>query len=129
MAISQRGTTSSDGAWIATEAAIPDQDDPPSREEITLGPVLAALADPHRRRVVATLVLAPDGTEIGCSSFGLPVTKATRTYHFRMLREAGLIGMVDYGNCRKTYLRRADIEAKFPGLLAWLVAEVEAAPS
>lgn len=112
---------------IAREAIISNEDDHPSREEITLGLVLAALADPHRRRVVATLVLAPDGTEIGCSSFGLPVTKATRTYHFRMLREAGLIGMVDYGNCRKTYLRRADIEAKFPGLLGWLVAEVEAA--
>ncbi|MEW9306642.1 ArsR/SmtB family transcription factor [Labrys neptuniae] len=112
---------------MAREAAISDQDDHPSREEITLGSILAALADPHRRRVVATLVLAPDGTEIGCSSFGLPVTKATRTYHFRMLREAGLIGMIDYGNCRKTYLRRADIEAKFPGLLAWVVAEAEAA--
>ncbi|MFJ4776847.1 ArsR/SmtB family transcription factor [Streptomyces sp. NPDC088762] len=104
---------------------MPDSEGHPAVEEIELGPVLSALADPLRRRVVRTLALEPEGTTRTCSSFGLPVSKATLTHHFRTLREAGLIRQVDRGNSRMASLRRADIERRFPGLLGLVAAEPE----
>ncbi|WKX68615.1 ArsR/SmtB family transcription factor [Streptomyces sp. P1-3] len=102
---------------------MPDGEGHPSVEEIELGPVLSALADPLRRRVVRELAAEPDGAARTCSSFGLPVSKATVTHHFRALREAGLIRQVDRGNSRMASLRRADIEQRFPGLLGIVAAE------
>ncbi|KAA2261775.1 helix-turn-helix transcriptional regulator [Solihabitans fulvus] len=102
---------------------MPDEEGHPSRDEIELGRVLAALADPLRRSVIRELAAEPDGTARTCSSFGLPVSKATLTHHFRALREAGLIRQVDRGNSRMATLRRDDVETLFPGLLAILRAE------
>jgi len=95
----------------------------PSRDELDIGVVLHALSDPMRRAVVVVLAEGGAGTSRHCSSFGLPVTKATRTHHFRVLRESGLIRMEDLGNRRMTSLRRDDLEARFPGLLRAVVAE------
>lgn len=89
----------------------------PRREDLEIGKVLGALADPHRRHVVQTLISEPDGTERTCTSFGLPVSKATSTFHFRVLREAGLTSELSYGNRKGVSLRRADVDARFPGLL------------
>ncbi|MER5258681.1 MULTISPECIES: ArsR/SmtB family transcription factor [unclassified Streptomyces] len=102
---------------------MPDDEGHPTVEEMRLGPVLAALADPLRRRVVRELATAPDGTARTCSSFELPVSKATVTHHFRALREAGLIQQVARGNSRMATLRRADLERRFPGLLGIVAAE------
>lgn len=96
----------------------------PARDEIDLGAVMSALADPLRRRVIAVLASDPVSTERSCASFGLPVAKASLTHHFRTLREAGLISQINRGNCRNSTLRRSDIEARFPGLLALLVEEL-----
>lgn len=95
----------------------------PGIDDIDLGKVLAALADPLRRAVVITLTQHDDDFEQNCTAFGLPVTKATRTHHFRVLREAGLIRMQDRGNLIMTSLRRADLETRFPGLLAAICAD------
>ncbi|NUP33357.1 MAG: helix-turn-helix domain-containing protein [Streptomycetaceae bacterium] len=102
---------------------MPDSEGHPSTDEMTLSALLAALADPLRRRVVRELASAPDGTARTCASFALPVSKATVTHHFRTLREAGLIRQVDRGNSRMAALRRTDIETRFPGLLALVTAE------
>ncbi|WP_030987615.1 ArsR/SmtB family transcription factor [Streptomyces sp. NRRL S-1813] len=104
---------------------MPDDEGHPAVEEIELGSVLAALADPLRRRVVRALAAEPDGTARTCSSFALPVSKATVTHHFRTLREAGLVRQVSRGNSRMASLRRADLERRFPGLLAIVAAEPE----
>ncbi|MGC0422231.1 ArsR/SmtB family transcription factor [Embleya sp. AB8] len=103
-----------------------DDEGHPEVGEIELGRVLSALADPLRRRVVRELAAEPDGTARTCSSFELPVSKATVTHHFRALREAGLVRQVDRGNSRMATLRRADIEQRFPGLLTILTDEPEA---
>lgn len=93
----------------------------PGVDELDLGKVLSALADPMRRGVVLDLARG-DGTPRLCGTFSMPVTKATRTHHFRVLREAGLIRQVDLGNGRTNVLRRAELDARFPGLLAAILA-------
>jgi DNA-binding transcriptional ArsR family regulator len=92
---------------------MPDADGHPECDEMELGAVLSALADPLRRQVVADLIRCPHGHERTCVSFQLPVSKASLTHHFRVLREAGLIRT----------LRRADLDRRFPGLLALVQAE------
>jgi DNA-binding transcriptional ArsR family regulator len=87
----------------------------PRREDLQLGDVLQALADPLRLRIVCTL--AESGTELSCSAFELPVTKSTSTHHFRVLREAGIIHQRYEGTARLNGLRREDLEASFPGVL------------
>ena len=108
---------------------MPDKEGHPSPQEMDLGQVLAALADPWRRQVVRELAAAPDGTARTCASFALPMAKATRTHHFRVLREAGLIHQEDCGNARLTRLRRADIDRRFPGLLGLVAAETPQPPT
>lgn len=96
---------------------MPDAEGHPAVDEIELVSVLAALADPLRLEVVQKLMTVADGAERHCTSFGLPVSKSTRSHHFKVLREAGLIKQVDRGNSRMAQLRRSDIESRFPGLL------------
>lgn len=93
----------------------------PDVAALDLGQVLAALADPQRRRVVRELAAGGDAPRL-CATFAMPVAKATRTHHFRVLREAGLIRQVDLGNGRTNTLRRAELDQRFPGLLAALLA-------
>lgn len=97
-----------------------DQADPVDME---LGAVLAALADRHRLEVVLALLADADGAERHCSSFGLPVSKATRTHHFRVLRQAGVIRQVNRGNSNMAQLRKDELEQRFPGLIELLVGE------
>ena len=89
----------------------------PTRDELEIGKVLSALADPHRRHVVLTLLTEPAGAERTCTSFNLPVSKGTSTFHFRVLREAGLTYDLSYGNRKGVSLRKDDVDARFPGLL------------
>ena len=46
------------------------------------------------------------------------------TYHFRVLREAGLIEQVEQGNRKLNTLRRDEIERRFPGLLEAVLGRV-----
>lgn len=102
---------------------MPDADGHPNVQEMELGDVLSALADPLRRRVVGELIALEDGAERTCASFELGVAKSTLTHHFRVLRESGLVRQVNRGNSRKVRLRRADLDQRFPGLLAMVEAE------
>lgn len=89
----------------------------PDLAEVDLDRVLKSLADPHRRRVVLELLEDTSGAERACSSFDLPVSKSTRTHHWRALREAGLIRQRDAGNGTYVCLRLEEFDARFPGLL------------
>ena len=90
----------------------------PELDEIELPAVLHALSDPVRLRIVAGLARADD---VSCGSFELPVTKSTCTHHFKVLREAGIIRQRQAGTARLNTLRREELDARFPGLLATIL--------
>ncbi|OTA19030.1 transcriptional regulator [Xenorhabdus beddingii] len=79
--------------------------------------VLKALADPVRLSIVRNLLKDKPGSERHCSTFGLTVTRATRSHHFKVLREAGLIRVIDKGNMAVAVLRWDEIEHGLPGLI------------
>jgi DNA-binding transcriptional ArsR family regulator len=92
----------------------------PRREDLRLESVLQALGDPIRLSIVRTLYDAPED-ERACGTFGLPVAKSTASHHFRVLRDSGVIHQRAVGRERLTQLRRDDLDARFPGLLASVV--------
>jgi DNA-binding transcriptional ArsR family regulator len=77
---------------------------------------LDALSDPVRRSILRQLASQPDWT-FACGTFDLPVSKATSTHHFAVLRKAGLLEQRDQGTRRLNRLRRGDFDHRFPGLL------------
>ena len=96
----------------------------PPAGELELESVLHALSDPQRLRIVA--LLAQDDEPRRCGGFDLLVSKSTLTHHFRVLREAGVIRQQDEGTSRLNSLRRADLDARFPGLLDAILAAAPA---
>jgi DNA-binding transcriptional ArsR family regulator len=83
--------------------------------QFDLQQVLEALVDPVRRSIVRQLDAA--GEDLKCGAFDMPVSKSTATHHFKVLREAGLIRQYYVGTSRMNSLRRAEMDAAFPGLL------------
>ncbi|MFC0008075.1 ArsR/SmtB family transcription factor [Micromonospora siamensis] len=86
----------------------------PELRDVPVTAVLAALADDVRLRIVRTL--AEDGERV-CGTFELGVSKATRSHHFKVLREAGLTRTRVAGTSRHVRLRRDEIDRHYPGLL------------
>lgn len=86
----------------------------PAAEKIELPALLHALSDPVRLQIVREL--AAHG-EQACGLMPLPVAPATRSHHFRTLREAGLTVTRSVGTQRLVTLRREDVDRRFPGLL------------
>jgi DNA-binding transcriptional ArsR family regulator len=113
------GTTTTEAGESLGSGTAGDALPHPGRAEIELAAVLHALSDPMRLRIVAALAA---GDERTCKSFELPVVKSTCTHHFRVLREAGVIRQRQEGTARLNSLRREDLEACFPGLLAAVLA-------
>jgi DNA-binding transcriptional ArsR family regulator len=90
----------------------------PDRKDISLAAVLYALGDPVRLESVRRL--AVEG-ELSCSALDRAIAKSTLSYHLRILREAGVIYCRKEGTQHLNSLRREDLEALFPGLLAVLL--------
>jgi DNA-binding transcriptional ArsR family regulator len=95
--------------------------DEPGSDSLTLSTVMAALSDPARIEIVR--VLAAEG-ERTCGTFDLGLSKATRSHHFKVLREAGLTHTRAEGTHRHVSLRRDDLESRFPGLLGAVLGAV-----
>jgi DNA-binding transcriptional ArsR family regulator len=87
----------------------------PAVDSLELTGVLHALSDPMRLEIVRSLA---SGGECRCGAFDLPVTKSTRTHHFRVLRESGVIEQRADGTALVNRLRREELDERFPGLLA-----------
>ncbi|MFC2248332.1 transcriptional regulator [Labrys portucalensis] len=91
----------------------------PETDQIELTTVLEALSDPIRRDII--LGLFEDG-EQNCSAFNGLSSKTNLTYHYVRLREAGLTRTRQMGTHRLITLRADEIESRFPGLLAAILA-------
>lgn len=85
----------------------------PSAAEITLTRVLAALSDPVRLEIVATL---QQHGERGSTEFGCEVAGSTLSHHIRQLREAGVLQHRKEGT-RCFVSLRPELARRFPGLL------------
>jgi len=84
--------------------------------DVSVLTALAALADPVRISLVRELAGSPEWAR-SCGSFDVPVGKAALSHHFAVLRGAGLVEQRDEGARRVNRLRRAEFDARFPGLL------------
>ncbi|MEU0942625.1 transcriptional regulator [Streptomyces canus] len=85
-------------------------------DEVPVLTALAALADPVRLTLVRELAGSPEWSR-ACGTFDVPVGKAALSHHFTVLRAAGLVEQRDEGPRRVNRLRRAEFDARFPGLL------------
>jgi DNA-binding transcriptional ArsR family regulator len=94
----------------------------PARDELQLAGVMAALSDPVRVTIVRAL--AAQG-EMACGTLELGVSNATRSHHFRVLREAGLTRTRPEGTHRYVSLRRECLDDRFPGLLDAVLSAAE----
>jgi DNA-binding transcriptional ArsR family regulator len=82
--------------------------------KLSLPDVLYALSDPLRLRIVRQLA---DEGETSCGTFGIQMPKSSLSHHFKVLRDAGVIATHSEGVRRINTLRRAELDAAFPGLL------------
>jgi DNA-binding transcriptional ArsR family regulator len=94
----------------------------PDAEAMKLAAVMAALSDPVRVQIVRALA---SGLERPCGSFDLGISKATRSHHFKVLREAGLTHTRSEGTHRHLSLRRDDLDDRFPGLIEAVLTAAE----
>src|ERR1700679_3657882 len=95
----------------------------PSLEEITVEGILHALSDPVRAAIYADIVAQE--CSHNCSMFltvsDKAIPKSTLSQHFRVLREAGLIRGERRGVEMHNISRCAEIDQRYPGLIATIV--------
>ncbi|MGX9425274.1 MULTISPECIES: ArsR/SmtB family transcription factor [Bradyrhizobium] len=95
----------------------------PTRDQLELPMVLDCLSDPTRLAIVYNLAKYDSAsTELRCGDFNAFSGKSNLAYHFAKLREAGLVQTRIAGTTRYMRLRRADLDARFPGLLDVILA-------
>ncbi|MDA0563520.1 metalloregulator ArsR/SmtB family transcription factor [Streptomonospora sp. S1-112] len=95
----------------------------PATEDVALTEVMAALSDPVR---IGLLRVLADGGERGWGELRAPVAKSTLSHHLRVLRDAGVTRTRQEGTRCYVRLRRADLEARFPGLISAVLAAADA---
>jgi DNA-binding transcriptional ArsR family regulator len=86
-------------------------------DTVELLTVLQALSDPVRLSIVRQLATCADPGLLMCGQIVLPVAKSTASHHLKTLANAGVTGEREEGTCKYIRLRRAELEARFPGLL------------
>ena len=95
----------------------------PETADIDLTRVLAALSDPTRIGLVRVLA---SGAERAWGDLRVPLAKSTLSHHLKVLRDAGVTRTRQEGTRCYVRLRDADLEQRFPGLLAALLAAAQA---
>jgi DNA-binding transcriptional ArsR family regulator len=95
----------------------------PSIEDVTVEAILHALSDPVR--VAIFIEIAASSCSHSCSNFlnvsHKAIPKSTLSQHFKALREAGLIRGERLGVEMHNTSRCAEIDKRFPGLIAAIV--------
>lgn len=100
----------------------------PSIENVSVEAILHALADPVRVALFARIVGSKSAQS--CSALmtvtAIAVPKSTVSQHFKVLREAGLIRSERRGVEMQNAPRCAEIESRFPGLIAAVMSAYDA---
>jgi DNA-binding transcriptional ArsR family regulator len=91
----------------------------PAVEDVSLCQVLYALSDPLRLEIVRKLAGRGEAT---CAALECGRAKSSMSHHFRVLREAGVMRTRTDGAAHLNNLRRAELDRRFPGLLAAVLA-------
>ena len=95
----------------------------PSVEDVTVEAILHALSDPVRVAIF-TQIVGSDCSR-NCSNFlnvsEKTIPKSTLSLHFKALREAGLIWGERRGVEMHNTSRCAEVDQRFPGLIAAIV--------
>ena len=96
----------------------------PSIEDVRLEAVLHALSDPVRVEIFANIAGA--ACALGCQAFvtvgDRVIPKSSLSQHFKVLREAGLIRSEREGVEMRNVSRCAELDQRFPGLIAAIMA-------
>lgn len=93
----------------------------PEPHQITLPDVLSTLGDQTRLAIIGTLGRCePAG--LLCGQFTDLAGKTAISYHVAKLREAGVVNVTPEGTRRRVTLRRADLDARFPGFLDSIIS-------
>jgi DNA-binding transcriptional ArsR family regulator len=94
----------------------------PEAHDIRLERVLYALSERVRLDVIRQLAHAG---EASCAALIGSRPKSSMSHHFRVLRECGLVRTRGMGAMHMNELRRAELDARFPGLMASILAGAE----
>lgn len=99
----------------------------PDTEVGDLLTVLQALSDPVRLEIVRQLAACTDGSLLVCGQLKLPVAKSTASHHLKTLARAGIIGEREQGTCKYIWLRRDELDRRYPGLIGSVLSAAESA--
>ena len=96
----------------------------PEIADVSVEAILHALSDPARVAIMVDIV--QQDCSQNCSTFlhvlDKPIPKSTLSQHFKVLRETGLIRSERRGVEMQNTSRCAEIDARFPGLIAAIVS-------
>lgn len=97
----------------------------PPIECVTLESLLHALGDNIRLRILANLHKAEKPLICSEATAGIAkLSSSTASYHFRILREGGLIRSQREGKECYNWLRSKELETRFPGLLTAVLKQI-----
>lgn len=86
----------------------------PLATDISLPALMYALSDPVRLEIVCRLY---DGCALTCGQLTGDHPKSSMSFHFKVLREAGLIRTQAEGKEHFNTLRKDELDNRFPGIL------------
>ena len=92
----------------------------PSPDEFSLERLFHALSDPVRLDIVRYLARVAEAT---CGELDGGRPKSSMSHHLRVLRDAGLVHTRNAGTTHMNQLRRDDLDQRFPGLMAAILAQ------
>lgn len=92
--------------------------------DVSLAEAMHAMSDPLRLRIIE--LLARQG-ETECSEIynAIGMSKSNASHHFRVLRESGILLRNHRGQQQSAALRTDEFEARFPGLLAAVLRNID----
>ena len=99
------------------------QYDHPLTQDLQLSCLLYALSDPFRLEVVRKLALCQPQP---CAPLQDGRPKSSVSHHFSVLRKAGVIRTDVVGVSHMNSLREQELESRFPGVLAAILAAARA---